>query len=112
MRYNDEGISQLVDKIKNNWNYLFIGDENTTDDGNEVSNAIGTLSLESMSTTSTQAILVFRIRATQFNDHNINSSYLSKDGTGTTIDSSEKFNSFLKDDLTEWRLTYTINLQR
>ena len=100
MRLNDEGITNIANAIKDQWQYLKV-------DGTDYE----ILALESSTVTDNEIALVFGLGVLELNGETINTSALSKDA-GVTLESSESYSDINKDDLTRYRFTYTIKLIR
>jgi hypothetical protein len=112
MRLNDVGVQDIIDYIKNNWGYLFLGDSGTTYDGSSVTDKLGYLTLDSMTSDTNLITLTFRLNTLLLNGEDISKSFLATSSSSDIVDSKEYFTEFTKDNLTEWRWVYTIKLIR
>jgi len=102
MRLNDDGITEILNVIKTKWNYLKVS--SSGDDA--------VLYLTSSTVTGNTLVLVFTLNTLTMNGESITTSALTQTLGATVLESSESFTSILKDNLTQYRFTYTINLNR
>lgn len=113
MRLNDEGISKIIDIMKNKFPYLRVANSDTcTYDGVEFDNALITIPLDSVSVTDNVIELTYRLSSLDINGESFNMVGLASELTGNGVLSCEYTSEFEKDDLTEWKWVYKINLLR
>lgn len=113
MRYNDEDINLICNKVKNKFPFLRVANSDIcTYDGTEFDNPLITVPIVSVSVTGNVIELDFRISTLDINDESFDMLGLASTSTGNAVLSCEYTSEFEKDDLTQWKIIYKINLLR
>ena len=113
MRFNDYGINQICEQVKAKWPYLRVANSTTnTYDGSNFDNPLITIPLTSASVTDNVITLEYRLSVLDINGETVNMAGLAKEYAGTAVESCEYFEDILKDDLTQYKFVYKVNLLR
>lgn len=79
MRLNDEGITNIANAIKDQWQYLRLSNPDaTTYANNQYSGVIQTVTLVSSTVTDNEVVLIFELGALEANGETISMSALAK----------------------------------
>jgi len=79
MRLNDEGITNIANAIKDQWQYLRLSNPGaTTYTNNQYSGVIQTVTLVSSTVTDNEVVLVFELGVLEANGETISMSALAK----------------------------------
>lgn len=113
MRLNDDGITEVIEKIKSKFSHLRLANSTTnTYDGESYSAPIITLDLQSVTYVGNTITLTYRLGSLQANGETIDMSGLSRQLTGNEVLSSEGLATIVKTNLENWRWIYEIEVLR
>ena len=114
MRLNEsKGVADVLAAIQGNWQYLRLGDVDTTYDGSNVTDIIGTLSSDNLSSTdATSFTRYFTVPANYHTDKTITKLFDATASAGTVVHSYEQISGTESTSERKFRITIKTEILR
>lgn len=113
MRLNSSvGVVDVRDALKNKWGYLRLADADSSYDGNELTDSVTTISIDSVNTGSNYFERIFYLGFLDGNSVDFTAIADAVSDTGDVVDSYEEISTFSKNNIEQYRITIKTEIIR